>query len=92
MARLQRGTVAAERFDFSNLRWAGGRFGHEALERLKTTTDRPPADFIRETASRALLATNRYARLSDPEITAANVAIHTPDAKLPPTFPDAGLE
>ena len=86
VARLESGLVSPERFDFAHLRWEGGRFGQAALERLKAATDGPRAEYVRETASRALVATNRYARASDPDIVAANVAVHPSDAALPPSF------
>src|SRR5262249_35009547 len=64
----------------------GGRFGYAALERLKTTQTGERAQYVRETADRAMRATNRFQQLSSPEIAAANIALHPADAKLPPAF------
>ncbi len=68
------GAVTPEQFDFANLRWEGGRYGQAALgaSRRQRRTGRAPR-YVREAASRALLATNRYARASDPDIARANV-------------------
>jgi len=86
VTRLESGRVSPEQFDFTNLRWQGGRFGYAALERLRDSASGERAAYVRDTAQRAILATNRYARLADPEITTANVAVHPADAKLPATF------
>jgi hypothetical protein len=86
VARLESGTVMPEQFDFANLRWEGGRFGQAALERLKATTEGPRADYVRASASRALLATNRSVRRIDPDIARANVNVHPAGTTLPPAF------
>ena len=86
VARLESGAVTPEQFDFANLRWEGGRFGQAALERLKATTDGPRPDYVRDVASRALVATNRFGRLPNPEIIGTNVTAHPAGATLPPSF------
>lgn len=86
VARLESGVVTPEQFDFANLRWEGGRFGQAALERLKATTEGPRAEYVRESASRALVATNRSVRRVDPDIARANVNVHPAGATLPPAF------
>ena len=86
VARLESGVVTPEQFDFANLRWEGGRFGQAALERLKETKAGSRADYVRESASRALVATNRYGRLPNPEIVGTNVTPHPAGAVLPPSF------
>ena len=86
VARLESGAVTPEQFDFANLRWEGGRFGQAALERFKATTDGPRAEYVRDSASRALVATNRAVRRIDPDIAKANVNVHPAGATLPPEF------
>jgi hypothetical protein len=86
VARLESGAVTPEQFDFANLRWEGGRFGQAALERLKVTMAEPRADYVRDAAARALVATNRSARPADPEIVRANVTAHPAGTTLPPSF------
>jgi hypothetical protein len=86
VARLESGAVKPEQFDFANLRWEGGRFGQAALERLKATTEGPRADYVREVASRALVATNRSVRRVDPDIARGNVNVHPAGTTLPPAF------
>lgn len=85
-ARFQSGAVMPEQFDFENLRWEGGRYGQAALERLKATTDGPRAEYVRDSASRALMATNRSVRRIDPDIARANVNVHPAGIALPPAF------
>jgi hypothetical protein len=85
LTRLQNGTVTAAQFDFANLRWAGGRYGQLALERLKAS-DGPEAESIRQAATRALLATNQYAQPYDREFVTTNVAVHPAGATLPASF------
>ena len=65
MARLQSGRVIPAEFDFSYLRFDTGRYGREALERLKGA-DGPNADAIRQSAERALALTNRHASRTVP--------------------------
>jgi hypothetical protein len=100
MARLESGKVSPEQFDFANLRWDGGRYGEAALNRLKTRQVGADAAYIRDTASRALQATNRYAPIPQPKVGSfTNVTMRTPGAQLPASFlrqdwngPDLGSE
>jgi hypothetical protein len=88
MARLESGRVTADKFDFANLRWEGGRFGHAALQKLKVTTSLPNAGVIRENADAALKQTNRYAasQRTTPTMLSDNIVPHTADGKLPESF------
>jgi hypothetical protein len=63
MARLEQGRVPTDRFDFAFLRFDSGRYGLEALERLKEKTDGPEAVRIAQRANEALgWKTRPYAR------------------------------
>ena len=88
VARLESGRVTADKFDFANLKWEGGRFGQAALRRLKVTTSLPNAPAIREQADAALKQTNRYARFQQatPTLLSDNIVPHTADGKLPESF------
>ena len=60
MDRLISGKIAAAKFDFSYLRWEGGRYGREALTALAASKD----GHTRRMATYVLQQTNRYASLS----------------------------
>jgi hypothetical protein len=51
VARLERGKVKAEQFDYQFLRFDGGRFGRDALERLKTHSNIEIAKRAKATAA-----------------------------------------
>ena len=94
MARLELGRVTADKFDFANLRWEGGRFGDAALQKLKVTTSLPNADAIRASADAAMKQTNRYVALqrTTPNMLSDNIVPHTADGKLPDSVYASGLE
>lgn len=54
--RLERGKVTAETFDFQFLRFDSGRYGRDALERLKASADAETARRARESANQAAKA------------------------------------
>jgi hypothetical protein len=85
---LESGRVTADKFDFENLRWEGGRFGNAALQKLKVTTSLPNAAVIRASADAAMKQTNRYAALppTTPNMLSDNIVPHTADGKLPDSF------
>lgn len=82
LSRLETGKVAADTFDYSYLRWEGGRFGHEALVTLAA---KPGA--VADKARQALAAMARVSgeRLSNAEI-AAGVTLYPKDQLLPPSL------
>jgi hypothetical protein len=86
VARLESGAITPQQFDFSYLRWSGGRYGQAALAQLAATTDGAQAQYIREAADRALVATNRYARPSNADVARMNVVVRPAGATLPPSF------
>ena len=90
MARLESGRVTADKFDFANLKWQGGRFGQAALQKLKAVTSLPNAGVIRANADAALKQTNRYAatfsRSTTPTMLSNNISPHTVDGALPESF------
>ncbi|HUO98969.1 MAG TPA: DUF4153 domain-containing protein, partial [Rhizomicrobium sp.] len=85
VARLQSGVVKPEKFDFWYLRNAGGRFGHAALEALKSS----PNKAIREAAIAPL--TNgpipfQSISAPRPDDLARAIAVYPPGKKLPDSF------
>lgn len=54
VSRLERGEIAPDKFDFAFLRFQSGRYGHDALERLKRKSDGPEAASISLKANEAL--------------------------------------
>jgi hypothetical protein len=60
MQRLESGRTAPEQFDFAFLRFDAGRYGADALERLKRKTEGPNAATIAQKATDALAWRDRY--------------------------------
>lgn len=54
VARLESGKMSPDQFDFAFLRFLSGRYGEQALERLKTKQDGPDAIRISQKANEAL--------------------------------------
>jgi hypothetical protein len=65
VARLEAGLIAPDKFDFVFLRFRGGRFGREALDRLTAKRDGPDAALIAEKA-RTAVAAKTMAELRSP--------------------------
>jgi hypothetical protein len=86
VARLNNGSTPAGKFDFTFLRWGGGRFGQKALEQMKQAASGPDAQLIRATAARALEATSRYGSLRPPQQFTRRIEIHTATGTLPASF------
>ena len=91
MARLESGKAAVGQFDFRYLRFEGGRYGKDALERLKQWSAGPDAASVRREATLALaLADNQ--RWSGNKLAAVpisveeNVTAWPASAKLPASF------
>ncbi|KQV79960.1 hypothetical protein ASD15_17285 [Massilia sp. Root351] len=92
MARLERGAVKADKFDYEYLKFEGARYGRAALERLKAATG-PDAAIRRAGAAAALRKQYRgqqgeKAALSSADI-GANLAVWPKGASLPESFPSA---
>ena len=89
VARLELGEVSPDKFDFVFLRFRSGKFGHEALERLRTKQDGPDAAMIAEKANTVLAAKSAFefaqqgdrATLRD---RAANIAVIFPKGEALP--------
>jgi Domain of unknown function (DUF4153) len=91
VARLESGEVSADEFDFVFLRFLSGRYGEEALERLKSKHDGPDAVRISQKANEALdWRTRSHARQNLPRATlqsrAANITVLNSPAALPESF------
>ena len=88
LARLTRGRVAPDRFDFEFLRFGGGRFGRRALEGLTASAN---AD-IRSRATRMLAASERqpmYGRRGNAAATEAaftHATVYPTGVTLPADF------
>ena len=61
MNRLMSGAVEAEKIDYNYLRWEGGRYGQEALEKLAAGIEHKDKDIIASKAGQTLAQNNRYA-------------------------------
>jgi len=85
VARLQAGKVKPEVFDYDFLRFDGGRFGLDALKRLKAS---PNAEVARRAAKAAALTARVYR--SDPQTAEAppRIVFHPKGAQPPEGFLD----
>ena len=87
--RLNSGQVSADQFDYTYLRFEGGRYGKEALQQLQNRTEGKDAAIIRSKASVALQSKNRWAQaipvLAEADIK-ANIQIWPNSALIPPAF------
>ena len=83
VSRLSSGKVKPQAFDFSYLRWSGGRYGKDALQDLARSKDAA----IRDAAAAALKSTDRYTPppASIPDIV-ANVTVYPKGRSLPKSF------
>jgi Domain of unknown function (DUF4153) len=91
VARLESGKVSPDQFDFAFLRFLSGRYGEQALERLKTKQDGPDAVRISQKANEALdWRTRAQAQPSimraTPQSRAANITVLNSSAALPDSF------
>ena len=93
VARLESGRTAPERFDFAFLRFGSGRYGNEALDRLKRKQDGPNAARISQMANEALDWRTRSQAVRQrpipltPQARAANIAVLYPKGQsLPMSF------
>lgn len=79
--RLESGRVSAEKFDYAFLRFESGRYGREALDRLKTAKDPQASRRAREVKAET---TRPLPAPKSPDYAA--MAIYPAGAKLPDTF------
>jgi hypothetical protein len=92
VGRLEAGRIRVEQFDFDFLRFHGGRYGMEALDRLRHKEDGPDAARIAEKANAVLAAKTPFeAGMSGghatPDQRAANISVAYPSGQsLPATF------
>ncbi|EJL32807.1 hypothetical protein PMI01_02446 [Caulobacter sp. AP07] len=85
VARLEKGKVRAEAFDYQFLRFDAGRFGRNALDRLKTSSD---PKIVQRAKAVAVQAGRNY---SPPPRPAYNprIVFHPKGARPPEGFPTA---
>jgi hypothetical protein len=81
-ARLELGRVSPDQFDFNYLRFDSGRYGLEALERLKTFKG-PNAEAIEQHAKQALVLTQPYAPAPPSPVDLAGMAVFPSGQMLP---------
>jgi hypothetical protein len=93
VARLESGKISPDQFDFAFLRFRSGRFGIEALEKLKAKQGGAEALRIADRAHTALQWTNRLDARGEPSVVstpqqrAANIKVIYPKgASLPDSF------
>jgi Domain of unknown function (DUF4153) len=90
VARLESGKTSMDQFDFEFLRFFSGRYGEQALERLKTKQDGPDAVRISQKANEALdWRTPAYAKRivrATSQSRAANITVLSSSAPLPDSF------
>jgi hypothetical protein len=97
VARLELGKVSPDQFDFVFLRFLSGRYGEQALEKLKTKQDGPNAGRISQKANEALdwrtraQADPRIGRAT-PQSRAANITVLNSGAALPDSFAQQNWE
>lgn len=80
--RLASGKVMADKFDFQFLRFDAGRYGREALERLKTHPDAEVAKRARETAA----STEKRAPAGEAQPNFKAMAVYPAGKTLPQSF------
>jgi hypothetical protein len=90
VARLESGKTSMDQFDFAFLRFLSGRYGEQALERLKTKQDGPDAVRISQKANEALdwrtpAHAKRIMRATS-QSRAANITVLNSSATLPDSF------
>ena len=81
VARLESGKTSVDQFDFAFLRFESGRYGEQALERLKTKRDGPDAARISQKANEVLdwrhrgQDRQRIAPVATPSSRVANITV-----------------
>ena len=86
LARLRDGKVTAADFDLAYLRFQGGRYGREALDRLETQAAGPDAALLRSRIAAVRAMRGPYDKLHDPVRLASNVRVWPEGTRLPPSF------
>ena len=91
VARLETGMIAPEKFDFAFLRFKSGRFGRQALDRLKQKQDGVNAAQIARKAGDAIAWRSPYdagrRQALTPQERAANISVVYPKGeRLPDSF------
>lgn len=89
--RLLDGKIKASVFDYTYLRFDGGRYGKAALEQLQRSTSGPEAALIRANAKQALLKKDRWdgdnMEAAEPDVNLnKNISVWPKGAVLPESF------
>ena len=84
VARLEKGRVKAEAFDYQFLRFDAGRFGRDALDRLKTNMNAEVANRAKRTATQ----TGRFYEVNPEHLAPPpQITFHPKGAQRPEGFP-----
>ncbi|MBQ5946547.1 DUF4153 domain-containing protein [Massilia sp. ST3] len=86
LARLREGKVTVAAFDFAYLRFHGGRYGREALDRLEAQAAGPDAALLRARIAAVRTMRSAHDALRDPVSLAANLRVWPAGAHLPASF------
>jgi hypothetical protein len=86
LARLRDGKVKVANFDYAYLRFHGGRYGREALDRLEAQAAGPEAALVRSRIAAVRAMRSPYDKLHDPANLASNVRVWPAGTRLPPSF------
>lgn len=89
IAKLENGSISAEKFDFDYLKREGKRYGLAELQRLKLKTDGANADIVREKATQALLKKDYWEKsepLTTKEDLRKNLKIWPANSSIPDSF------
>lgn len=89
VARLESGKTSVDQFDFAFLRFESGRYGEQALERLKTKRDGPAqkANEVLDWRHRGGQDRHRIAPVATPSSRVANITVLSPSRQpLPDGF------
>ena len=86
LARLESGKVTAAQFDFDYIRFSGARYGWDALQKLKVTTQGAEAPLIRENAAAVIAKRNQWTPeppTATPSEIVANITVYPKGSELP---------
>ena len=86
LARLRDGKVKVANFDYAYLRFHGGRYGREALDRLEAQAAGPEAALVRSRIAAVRAMRSPYDALHDPANLASNLRAWPAGTPLPPSF------
>jgi len=86
LARLREGKVTVAIFDYAYLRFHGGRYGREALDRLEAQAAGPDAALVRSRIAAVRAMRSPYDHRREPADRARNLHPWPQGTRLPPSF------